>query len=121
MQWLELKVPPLLVAVVIGLVMFGVSRIAPAFAFALPGYMAVALSLVGLGVVVALAGVVAFRQLRTTVNPTTPGATSSVVSSGVYRYSRNPMYLGFLLALAGLAVYLSNAEPSSCWLLSSRT
>jgi len=31
------------------------------------------------------------------------------VSSGVYRVSRNPMYLGFLLALAGWAVYLSNA------------
>jgi protein-S-isoprenylcysteine O-methyltransferase Ste14 len=109
MQWLELKVPPLLVAVVIGLAMLGVSRIAPALAFALPGRVAVALSLVLLGGAVALAGVVAFRRERTTVNPMTPGATSSVVSSGVYRYSRNPMYLGFLLALAGLAVYLSNA------------
>jgi protein-S-isoprenylcysteine O-methyltransferase Ste14 len=39
----------------------------------------------------------------------TPGAASTIVSSGVYRWSRNPMYLGFLCALAGLAVYLSNA------------
>ena len=109
MQWLELKVPPLLVALVIGLAMLGVSRIAPAFSFALPGRMALAVSLLVLGGIIAMAGVVAFRQQRTTVNPMTPGATSSVVSSGIYRYSRNPMYLGFLLALAGVAVSLSNA------------
>ena len=57
----------------------------------------------------AIAGVMAFRDKRTTVNPLTPSASSSVVSSSVYRVSRNPMYLGFLLALAGWAVYLSNA------------
>jgi protein-S-isoprenylcysteine O-methyltransferase Ste14 len=109
MHWLELKLPPLLVALVVGLAMLVVSRVAPLLSFAVPGRVAVALSLATLGAVVALAGVVAFRQHRTTVNPMTPGATSAVVSSGVYRHSRNPMYLGFLLALAGLAAYLSNA------------
>jgi len=71
--------------------------------------IAIALALVALGGAVAFAGVIAFREKRTTVNPLTPGASSLVVSSGVYRVSRNPMYLGFLLALAGWAVYLSNA------------
>ena len=55
-----------------------------------------------------LAGVVAFRANKTTVNPLDPGAASTVVSNGIYRYSRNPMYLGFLLALAAWAVYLSS-------------
>ena len=75
----------------------------------LVGSSAIALALVALGERMAFAGVVAFRSKRTTVNPLTPSASSSVVSSGVYRVSRNPMYLGFLLALAGWAVYLSNA------------
>jgi protein-S-isoprenylcysteine O-methyltransferase Ste14 len=112
MHWLELKIPPLLVVLVIGLTMLGVSRAVPSLSFAVPGGPAIGLSLVALGAIVALAGVVAFRRERTTVNPMTPDASSSLVSSGVYRYSRNPMYLGFLLALAGLAVYLSNAAAA---------
>jgi protein-S-isoprenylcysteine O-methyltransferase Ste14 len=53
--------------------------------------------------------VIAFRANKTTVSPLNPGAASAIVSSGVYRFSRNPMYLGFLLALAACAIYLSNA------------
>jgi protein-S-isoprenylcysteine O-methyltransferase Ste14 len=106
---LELKVPPLLVAVVTGLGMFVVSRAAPGLAHDWPWRVAAGLSLVVMGGMVALAGVVEFRRRRTTVNPMTPGAASAIVSSGVYRWSRNPMYLGFLCALAGMAVYLSNA------------
>jgi protein-S-isoprenylcysteine O-methyltransferase Ste14 len=109
MRWLELKVPPLLVWLVFAGAMFGVAYLAPGFSYALPARFTLALALAALGAAVALAGVVAFRSKRTTVNPLTPGASSSVVSSGVYRVSRNPMYLGFLLALAGWALYLSNA------------
>jgi protein-S-isoprenylcysteine O-methyltransferase Ste14 len=38
-----------------------------------------------------------------------PASSSSLVLSGIYKFSRNPMYLGFLLALFGWAVFLSNA------------
>ena len=109
MRWLELKIPPLLVWLVIAGAMLGVAYSAPKLSFTLAGSSAIALALVALGGAVAIAGVIAFRDKRTTINPLTPGASSSVVSGGVYRVSRNPMYLGFLLALAGWAVYLSNA------------
>lgn len=109
MRWLELKIPPLLVWLVIAGAMFGVAHSAPKLSFELAGSSAIALALVALGGALALAGVVAFRENSTTVNPLTPSASSTVVSSGVYRVSRNPMYLGFLVALAGWAVYLSNA------------
>jgi protein-S-isoprenylcysteine O-methyltransferase Ste14 len=109
MQWLELKIPPLLVWLAFAGVMFGVAHSAPILSFALAGSSAIALALVVLGGAVAVAGVVAFRRNRTTVNPLTPSAATFVVASGVYRFSRNPMYLGFVLALAGWAVYLSNA------------
>ena len=109
MQWLELKIPPLLVWFIIAGAMLGVARFAPALSFTLPGSSAIALGLVALGGTLAFAGVIAFRARRTTVNPLTPDASTSVVSSGVYRVSRNPMYLGFLLALVGWATYLSNA------------
>jgi len=109
MQWLELKIPPLLVWLVIAGAMPGVAYSAPKLSFTLAGSSALALTLVALGGALAVAGVIAFRNQRTTVNPLIPSASSSVVSGGVYRVSRNPMYLGFLLALAGWAVYLSNA------------
>lgn len=109
MQWLELKIPPVLVWLVTAGAMLGVSYSAPRLSFTLAGRSAIVLALVTLGGALAAAGVVAFRRRRTTVNPLTPSASSSVVSSGVYRISRNPMYLGFLLALAGWGVYLSNA------------
>src|SRR5690349_8282130 len=109
MHWLDLKVPPLLVWLVFAGAMFGVAYVAPDIPCTLPPRFALALALVVLGGAVALAGVVAFRRKRTTVNPLTPGASTSVVSSGVYRLSRNPMYLGFFLALAGWALYLCNA------------
>jgi protein-S-isoprenylcysteine O-methyltransferase Ste14 len=109
MQWLELKVPPLLVWLVMAGAMLGVARSAPTLSVTLAGSAVIALALVGLGWGLAVAGVLAFRDKRTTVNPLTPSASASVVSSGVYRVSRNPMYLGLLLALAGWAVYLSNA------------
>jgi protein-S-isoprenylcysteine O-methyltransferase Ste14 len=48
-----------------------------------------------LATVIALAGVVAFRANKTTVNPLNPGAASAVVSSGVYRFSRIPCTSGF--------------------------
>ena len=108
MRWLELKVPPLLVWLVFAGVMLGVAHFTPGLSFHVPAKLMLALALVVVGAAVAVAGVVAFRSRHTTVNPLTPGASSSVVSSGVYRISRNPMYLGFLLALAGWALYLSN-------------
>jgi protein-S-isoprenylcysteine O-methyltransferase Ste14 len=37
-----------------------------------------------------------------------PESSSSLVVSGIYRWSRNPMYLGFLLGLLGWAIFLSN-------------
>jgi protein-S-isoprenylcysteine O-methyltransferase Ste14 len=60
------------------------------------------------GVAIIVAGFLAFRQAKTTVNPLTPQATTAIVTSGIYRFSRNPMYLGFLVVLTGWAMYLSN-------------
>lgn len=109
MHWLDVKVPPLLVGMVFAAGMSGVARVAPGLAYHLPGRSGLASALAVLGVAVAMAGVAVFRRRRTTVSPFTPGAASSVVAAGVYRFSRNPMYLGMLLALAGWATHLANA------------
>src|SRR3989442_9289182 len=63
---------------------------------------------VALGLVVGLAGILLFWRARTTINPTKPSATSSLVTSGVFRFTRNPMYLSLLLYLLAWAAYLAN-------------
>lgn len=54
-----------------------------------------------------LSGVMAFRRARTTVNPLNPEAATALVIVGVYRYTRNPMYVGLATMLVGWAVYLA--------------
>lgn len=56
------------------------------------------------GGAVALAGVVAFRRHRTTVDPRYPERATALVADGVYRWTRNPMYVGFVSVALGQAV-----------------
>lgn len=108
MSSLELKIPPPLVLFVCGLLMWLLAYLLPSLGFDLPGQLALAALLIGAGLGVAIAGVLAFRQASTTINPTRPSATSSIVSTGVYGFTRNPMYLGMLLCLGGWALFLGN-------------
>ena len=55
-----------------------------------------------------ISGLLAFRAARTTVNPLKPEAASALVQSGVYRVSRNPMYVGFALLLLAWCLYLGS-------------
>src|SRR5262245_39796187 len=109
MRSLELKIPPVIVWLAFGGVMFGLARVLPALTFAMPERLVIAILLAALGLAVTIAGVAAFRRKGTTVNPLDPNLSTSIVSSGVYGFSRNPMYLGFLLTLAGWSVWLANA------------
>lgn len=103
----ELKIPPGVLLILTAALMWLVSR--PAFDFVLPARRPIAIGLMVAGIVICALGVVSFRRAGTTVNPMKPKTAGSLVVSGIYRRTRNPMYLGFLLGLAAWAVYLSNA------------
>lgn len=111
MRALELRVPPVLVTAACAALMWSVAALTPSLAFEMPGRIILTLTFAAVGVVVALMGVVAFRRASTTVNPLRPEAASSLVTSGIYRVTRNPMYLGLLLVLLGWAVFLSHPLP----------
>ncbi|WP_259754843.1 methyltransferase family protein [Pseudomonas sp. GCEP-101] len=105
MDWLEHRIPPPLVAIVSGVLMWlAVRPIAP-----LGGRLWLALLVVLAGAAVCLAGVASFRRARTTVNPLKPESASALVISGIYRHTRNPMYLGFAIILLGWCVLLGSA------------
>ena len=105
---LELKVPPVAVALATGFVMWLASPVLPALALPEPWRGIVTFALIGIGMAIGLAGVVSFRRAGTTVNPTRPGTASRVVDSGPYRFTRNPMYLGLGVILAGWGASLSS-------------
>jgi protein-S-isoprenylcysteine O-methyltransferase Ste14 len=108
MRVLELKIPPPAVALVTAVLMWLASRSSPVLAFVFPVANLLAVGLAAIGLMVAISGVVTFRRARTTLNPTKPEASSSLVSWGIYRITRNPMYLGLLLQLTAWAIFLSN-------------
>ena len=105
---LELKVPPVAVALVVAGLMWLVSAATPEFPAALIFQVGVAAVLGTCGLIIIVVAVIGFRRARTTVNPLVPGRTTRIVSTGVYRLSRNPMYLGLLLLLVGWATVLWN-------------
>ncbi len=105
---LELKVPPPLVAAVSAFAMWLAHHGLPALSVAIPARPVVAAVLAAAGLLLGLAGVLAFRAVGTTIHPTHPEKTSAVVTTGVYAVSRNPMYLGLALLLSGWATWLAN-------------
>jgi protein-S-isoprenylcysteine O-methyltransferase Ste14 len=108
MRSLELRIPPLALLAACAIGMTVAAYALPAARVDVPAKPFLAIAFASAGVMVAVAGVVAFRRSKTTVNPLTPDQSSSLVTTGIYHFSRNPMYLGFLLILAGWSVWLAN-------------
>jgi protein-S-isoprenylcysteine O-methyltransferase Ste14 len=107
MRALELRIPPVIVVLAVAICMWVLARVLPALDLNRPVRLLVASTVAAAGFAIAIAGVVSFRRAKTTVNPLNPGA-SELVSTGVYAFTRNPMYLGMALVLLGWAIYLSS-------------
>ena len=108
MASLELKIPPPAVALVVGLSMWWVSRYGVLEGVPLAWRIGVALAVAAVGACFDVAGILAFRREKTTVNPMKPEKSAALVSSGVYRITRNPMYVGMVFILLAWAVYLAS-------------
>ena len=108
MSALENRVPPLLVAGLIALLMGLSGSRLPSIELAWTARLTFALPVLFLGLGVCFAGVLSFRRARTTVNPLQPQQASALVEAGIYHYSRNPMYLGFAITLAAWALALAS-------------
>ena len=107
MNILELKIPPPIVALFFGLVMWGISLLTEVIEISLLSRTVASIALALVGGVFSLLGAIAFRRAQTTVNPMKPESTSSLVTGGIYRVTRNPMYVGLLFVLIGWAAFLA--------------
>jgi protein-S-isoprenylcysteine O-methyltransferase Ste14 len=106
---LNLLIPPPVVAALIGALMWALGRLLPSGQFRFPAQEAAAIVLFGAGLLLLIAAAVQFIAARTTINPLKPANASHLVTTGVFAFSRNPIYLGDLLMLAAFAVWLGNA------------
>jgi protein-S-isoprenylcysteine O-methyltransferase Ste14 len=108
MKALKLKIPPVAQFIAVALGMWLIAKFTPALSIDIPARRAFIVLFICLAGFVAIPAIAAFRAAGTTVDPRCPEQASRLVAKGVYRYSRNPMYLGLLCLLIAWALYLSN-------------
>ena len=98
MKSLELKIHPPIILLICLCLVYGLSHYLPLLA--LPSLLISIYKYIALaGILAALSGLWEFRKAKTTIDPTKPEKTSHLVSGGIYRITRNPMYLGMLFII----------------------
>lgn len=107
MQALETRVPPPLVAIVLGGAMWLLARATPGVPMPPMLRWGLVVTLLAVGLSFDVRGLLAFLRARTTVNPLRPQRASHLVTAGVYRRTRNPMYVGLVFFLTAVAVGLA--------------
>jgi protein-S-isoprenylcysteine O-methyltransferase Ste14 len=109
MRALELKVPPPVVAFLVGAAMWFAAQqrvsLELPLAVRIVAFVVFALA----GGATALAGNLEFKRAQTTINPFKPENSTALVTSGIFRFTRNPMYVGLTLVLLGWAAFLCSA------------
>lgn len=105
---LKLKIPPPVQGLFWAAIMWGVAQAITGYNFSFQGQKIIGFALVAIGLSIELVSVGAFLRHKTTVNPLKPENASRLVIDGLYKFSRNPMYLGLLILLSGWAVLLGN-------------
>ena len=106
---MRLKIIPPLVFLLFGSIMYLLDRYLPVGEFDFFGRRILIIALFVLGFLVAVLAFYQFARHHTTTNPKQLHKVSTLVTRGIYKVSRNPMYLGLLLFLLAWGLYLGNA------------
>lgn len=109
MTTLDTRLPPPIVLLLCGLLAWLWAHQLPGFAFSLPMRVTIVTVMATVGVLLNLVPKLLFQRAGTTVNPLRPQRTTQLVTHGVYRFTRNPMYLGQALVLLAACLWLRNA------------
>ncbi|WP_289036531.1 isoprenylcysteine carboxylmethyltransferase family protein [uncultured Roseibium sp.] len=106
MNWLKTRIPPPVWLLASGFLIWLVARQFPGRTLHFEGQMLLSVLLGAVGIAVELTSVGVFLKRKTTVNPLSPNKAKVFVNQGLYRYSRNPMYLGMSLLLLAWIIFL---------------
>ena len=115
-------IPPPVVVAFIGGLMWGISQWLTFGAWSVVWQKVFALVLLVVGVALMVGAAGSFFRVKTTINPMRPAQTTSLVTTGLFGFSRNPIYLGDLLLLIALFFWLGNVIniiflPLFVWLI----
>lgn len=105
---LKLKIPPPVIGLATAAAMWLVHHFLPEWSMTNSFLKYMAMILVLIGLLIEILSVFRFFRAKTTINPLKPERSQKLVTTGLYRYSRNPMYLGMLTILLGFALWLGN-------------
>ena len=102
---METKIPPPIVTLVFGLSIYFSRGIFQLVEIKYSFYFGIILLI--LGFIILISAVRLFRKDETTVNPLSPEQATKLVTDGIFKYSRNPMYLGMALVLGSIAIFFN--------------
>jgi len=108
MTYLQLKIPPLLLVFIFAIMMWFSEPYLPKTNLDLSLLTFLFIVFLLLGSFIIVLGAIAFRRAHTTVNPTKPESSSALVKINIYRFTRNPMYLGMVFILFGWTCILDS-------------
>jgi len=104
----SLKIPPPLYLILFAVMMWFLKNNMPLYIWESSISIMFGMILIVIGIGLDLLSLRGFVKAKTTINPLKPHNTSTLVTRGMYRITRNPMYLGLLCILTGWAFYLSS-------------
>lgn len=106
---MKLKIPPAIVLMLFGVLMYLLDSLLPFGEFDFFGRKLLIRGLCIAAIVLMSTALVKFFRARTTLDPSLRTKSSVLVTSGIYNFSRNPMYLSLLLLLLAWGLWLGNA------------
>ena len=107
-----LRIPPPVIVLLMAGLMWVMNRYSPVFVWRATELFYAGPVLALLGVVILAVSFLTFGKAKTTIDPVDPARASALVTNGIFSWSRNPMYIGFLLILSGWFVWLGSITPA---------
>ena len=105
---MKLKIPPAVQVLFFGILMWLIKKVNAQIHFNFEYQKEISVVLFFIGVFLGISAIFSFQKANTSVDPMNPEKASSLVESGIYKYSRNPMYLALLFVLLAFMVRLGN-------------
>ena len=119
---IKTKIPPPLVALTFGFLINYTKDIFPKIE--IRNEIIFGSFMIIIGLIIILSAIILFKKYQTTITPLNPSNATKLITDGIYKFSRNPMYLGLLLVLTSSGIYFGAwlsllLAPLFCFLITT--
>ena len=104
-MYIKTKIPPPLVALTFGFLINYTKDIFPKIE--IRNEIIFGSFMIIIGLIIILSAIILFKKYQTTITPLNPSNATKLITDGIYKFSRNPMYLGLLLVLLGISIMIN--------------